>query len=1335
MRFTGSSRALLLALALSLSASASDPSFAFDVEEWQTIWLDYSDDFQDGAFWDDNPSTEPTHYFVGCGSIDDEDEDDGRLRLQGATCVNAASAFAAASETTVRATFRFAVPSPNAGYGVFVSNYGTDRVTLSLDRYTQPPPEPADALIALLSAEPEETPEADMIPVKWALISDNPDGDPSLDVIQAIELKLQFDLQLAPDPRNSVLIPTGSYRLCSESPCEDEAEFQPIEAPPPPPYEIPDDEGALATRDAHGAMLVGFSRDGSSFAFDVEEWSQTASAFDDFEDGVFPGHLPPYYFTCGDPTKVVEANGKLTLLGPNAPCNGLGFGAGGSQPGKLLTRAKYVFEIPDRCEGYGIALGNDTGVFPPDFVTLMLWRSQYLDEPDVLAVTLHSEPEAGGPAWPIVARALVSTDPDDDPALAEVEAIELELALERSAPGEPLVPTPRFRLCTASGCPPEFSLLDPHVPAPDPDAMVCGLPASLLDPPGDQGVVNSLEYLGPGLFVTSIPVETLTIDLDPGIVNGFGAEDIAVNPATNQIYIANSDSASVSVVDGSTDTFLKNIAVGLDPSIVDVNTLTDKVYVVNEDDHTVSVIDGSTNAVEATITGVGGGGHQLNMAINRPEKLVYVANMSDGSVSVIDADPTSEHFNSVIDRIDSGFLDWGVLFLAVNEATNTLYILDRGRWWDHAKLAVIDGVDDPIVPLPDVRSAETLVVNQHTNYLYVGHDDGIAIIDGFTNTVVPSPPDCCYEVEYMAVNESVDLIYATDDGSPLVLDGDPDSQSFHEIVGRGVGLGHEGIAINENTDRVYVVGSWGGLMVYDAALTPPPAIFSTGGTAYDLAFDGVNDRVWVAHSSTEGIKRIDTATNSLVTAPSLDLQSGGPSVLFNPNTNRLYAQAVTIDPLTESIKVIDLTTLDVEANIPVGLPYDRDGWEMNLRTNRLYVIDGDQVHVIEGDPASGDFNTVIADITVGGDAEGIAIDESTNLIYVLVEVDTGDDTPSEVCVIDGDSNTVVPNPIRVGEDAEAIAVNQTTFVIDGFSVIETISLDADPEEMLVNEKTNRLYVEVDGDMGIVVINCENHIIEDAISLLLDESDLEFALDSSLDYIYAADEELGAVYVIDGDPDSPRFNTIEETLAVGRSPESIVVDPTTHRVYVANAGDDTVSVIIKDDMDGDLLLDGVEIDTGTDPLDPDTDDDGLGDGAEVALGTDPLDPDTDDDGVCDGGNAVPADGGPCTEGPDNCPFNSDPDQTNSDTLPAGDVCQCGDVNGENGLTELDLTIARQHLVGATLSGNVFIPERCNVIGPSDGGASDCDVADIYVLERLLAGGSAKVENSCQAYTGP
>jgi hypothetical protein len=161
-----------------------------------------------------------------------------------------------------------------------------------------------------------------------------------------------------------------------------------------------------------------------------------------------------------------------------------------------------------------------------------------------------------------------------------------------------------------------------------------------------------------------------------------------------------------------------------------------------------------------------------------------------------------------------------------------------------------------------------------------------------------------------------------------------------------------------------------------------------------------------------------------------------------------------------------------------------------------------------------------------------------------------------------------------------------------------------------------------------------------------------------------------------------------------------------------------------DTDGDGLNDGDEVTTHlTDPLDPDMDDDGLSDGEEIALGTSPTDPDEDDDTICDGGSTV---GGTCSAGPDNCPFIDNGTQTNSDAF------QCGDLDDDGTVEADDATLARQHLMGKTVSADLT---RCNVTGPSDGGVSDCDVADIFVLQRVVTGRPVTVENTCEAAAGP
>jgi hypothetical protein len=174
-----------------------------------------------------------------------------------------------------------------------------------------------------------------------------------------------------------------------------------------------------------------------------------------------------------------------------------------------------------------------------------------------------------------------------------------------------------------------------------------------------------------------------------------------------------------------------------------------------------------------------------------------------------------------------------------------------------------------------------------------------------------------------------------------------------------------------------------------------------------------------------------------------------------------------------------------------------------------------------------------------------------------------------------------------------------------------------------------------------------------------------------------------------------------------------------------------------DLDGDGVFDVYETDTGTyvsptntgtDPTDADSDDDGLDDGAELALGTAPNDPDHDADGICDGDGTG---GGACAPGLDNCPFVSNFSQANSDTLAAGDACQCGDVDNADGVTSLDVAELREALMGGSAVAN---PNRCNVIGPSDGGVSDCNIADVFVLQRFLAGSPVTVANTCDAYLG-
>ena len=86
------------------------------------------------------------------------------------------------------------------------------------------------------------------------------------------------------------------------------------------------------------------------------------------------------------------------------------------------------------------------------------------------------------------------------------------------------------------------------------------------------------------MVVATIP---LALDL-------FGTSfPVAVNPLTNTIYVANTNSdfsGTLSVISGQTNTVVATVPVGRFPAGVAANPLTNSTYVTNESDNTVSVV-------------------------------------------------------------------------------------------------------------------------------------------------------------------------------------------------------------------------------------------------------------------------------------------------------------------------------------------------------------------------------------------------------------------------------------------------------------------------------------------------------------------------------------------------------------------------------------------------------------------------------------------------------------------------------------------------------------------------------------------------------------------------
>jgi YVTN family beta-propeller protein len=115
---------------------------------------------------------------------------------------------------------------------------------------------------------------------------------------------------------------------------------------------------------------------------------------------------------------------------------------------------------------------------------------------------------------------------------------------------------------------------------------------------------------------------TVNVDLNPAW--------LAVNPVTNQIYVANFGSNTVTVIDGATLN-TASVTVGNAPSMVVVDPVTNKIYVANYADGTMTMIDGATNNTTTIAVGNSPGAIEANVVTNK----VYVPNQGDNTVSVI----------------------------------------------------------------------------------------------------------------------------------------------------------------------------------------------------------------------------------------------------------------------------------------------------------------------------------------------------------------------------------------------------------------------------------------------------------------------------------------------------------------------------------------------------------------------------------------------------------------------------------------------------------------------------------------------------------------------------
>jgi YVTN family beta-propeller protein len=246
---------------------------------------------------------------------------------------------------------------------------------------------------------------------------------------------------------------------------------------------------------------------------------------------------------------------------------------------------------------------------------------------------------------------------------------------------------------------------------------------------------------------------------------GKNPDAIAVDPSINYIYVANLDSDSISIIDGTQNKEIRSIKVGPLPSTLAVNTLTHKVYVIDEDNTNLYVIDGPNDLKPDIIPTYGNDlDSGIGVTVNEVTNQVYVVNPYTQYVTIIEGE-TNDMIKNI--SMSSPFPDPDLrpFAITINPFTNHAYILSIESTLYELYLSSLNlnnyeifnqKLGEDFLPL-------ILDLNEITNMIYVpmSVNNSLAIIEPTdTNFTIKSIITDSYPYD-VAIDKKQDIIYVT----------------------------------------------------------------------------------------------------------------------------------------------------------------------------------------------------------------------------------------------------------------------------------------------------------------------------------------------------------------------------------------------------------------------------------------------------------------------------------------------------------------------------------------------------------------------------------------------
>jgi DNA-binding beta-propeller fold protein YncE len=686
---------------------------------------------------------------------------------------------------------------------------------------------------------------------------------------------------------------------------------------------------------------------------------------------------------------------------------------------------------------------------------------------------------------------------------------------------------------------------------------------------------------------------------------GQGPSLLAVDPATHTIYVANGNNDNGPDAGGDTVSVIDSrrcdaqdvsrckgpwptITVGDLPSGIAVDRATDTVYVTSVGDDTVSVFNGATcNALSASGCGqtpaeVPVGSGPIDLAADPANHTVYVANYGapasggppgdSATVSMINsatctgtdltACPTTPPPTVTVGGAPNA--------VAANQATHTVYVTTIGSGAQNG-WSVFDANTCNATVQSGCGSIGSLIGDPS------GPNDGE--LDQANDTLYTANYDNTISAFDLRDCQADDLSGCATDAPGTITPGPDPNFGEHALY----------LAVDQSLHSVYVSYQMdAALVVVDtrvcngahlaACATLDPSTLHTGAGPQGVVLDPSTQTLYTANEIDNDISVIDASKcNAENTrgcrhpAPAVSVPFPGP-LATDAAVNTAYVTAGTN-------KVVMINTHGCNAYRLAGCAQTPPqftagdygaGVAVDRRTHTVYIANSGAgstgtVSVINDRTCNAGDQAGCAHLKTmqvpGGNPGGIAIDPATGTVYVATNTASG---PNLISVFNGATCNA----------SDSIGCSQTPAVLpvgdSGGSGID-IAINARTNTLYI---TNNPYADPTGD-AVYVINAATCDAQDTAgckqtprTVTVGDDPAGLAVDPRTDTIYAAVHAEGdfaaSVAVINGATCNGSHTTgcgqTPHTVAAGFGALSIAFDPITQQVFTTNLHDTSVSVI-------------------------------------------------------------------------------------------------------------------------------------------------------------------------------